>query len=205
MNMKRPESEAAMRAAFAELSEIPEAEWRHLYSMVCERHFDSRQIVFREGHPAPMIHFIVSGLVRLYYSDNGREVVRGFDYQNRFVTAYESVLTGQPATFSVQALEPTITLSFSGEQLRSLYSRHPCWDRFGRKVLEAQWIRSIDKDRRFKILKPEEHYRLLIERNSPLVNRVPLHQLASFLDITPETLSRIRSRMRDEAASREEA
>src|SRR4051812_16521664 len=105
--MKQPESETAMRAAFAELADIPDAEWNYFYSLVSERKFDARQLLFREGYPAPMIHFIVSGLVRLYYSEDGREVVRGFDYENRFVTAYDSVLTGAPAMFSVQALEPT--------------------------------------------------------------------------------------------------
>ena len=199
-NMRQPELETAMRSAFAELAEIPETEWRYFYSLTCERKFEARQILIREGQVAPTIHFICSGLVRLYYSEDGREVVRGFDFENRFVTAYESVLTGQPAAFSVQALEPTRTLSFTGDQLRCLFNRHPCWDRFGRKVLEAQWLRQIDKDRRFKVLKPEEHYRLLIERKSPLIERVPLHQLASFLQITPETLSRIRARIRDENA-----
>jgi len=84
-----------------------------------------------------------------------------------------------------------------------MYNRHPCWDRFGRRILEAQWLRQSDKARRFRVYSPEEHYKLLIERRSPIIDRVPLNQLASFLLITPETLSRIRARIRskgDQAA-----
>ncbi len=136
--------------------------------------------------------------MRLYYNHDGRELLRGFDYEGRFVAAYVSVLTGEPAILSVQALEPTHTLAFPGDLLRSLYERHPCWDRFGRRVLEMQWTREMDRARRFRIYAPEEHYRLLIERGSPLVDRVPLNQLASYLQITPETLSRIRARIRGE-------
>jgi len=149
------------------------------------------------------VHFIVSGLVRLYYNREGRELVRGFDYENRWVTAYESVLTGEPAMFSIETLEPTRTLSFTADTLRLMYNRHRCWDRFGRRILEAQWLRQSDKARRFRVYSPEEHYKLLIERRSPIIDRVPLNQLASFLLITPETLSRIRARIRskgDQAA-----
>ena len=144
---------------------------------------------------------IICSQVRLYHNHDGRELLRGFDFENRFVTAYESVLTGEPAGFSVQALEPTTTLAFSGDALRALYDRHPCWDRVGRRVLEAQWIRQADKERRFRVHTPEEHYRVLLARRSPLIDRVPLNQLASFLQITPETLSRIRARIRDENAA----
>jgi CRP-like cAMP-binding protein len=188
----------AFRAIFADLADIPPAEWQWFVAQVRECRFTPRQYLIREGHAAPTIHFIVSGLVRLYHNHDGRELVRGFDFENRFVTVYESVLTGEPAGFSVQALEPTVTLAFTGDTLRAGYERNPCWDRVGRRVLEAQWIRQADKLRRFRVHNPEEHYRVLLERNSPLIDRVPLNQLASFLRITPETLSRIRARIRAE-------
>ncbi|HUQ81885.1 MAG TPA: hypothetical protein VM076_12125, partial [Gemmatimonadaceae bacterium] len=140
-------------------------------------------------------------LVRLYYNRDGRELVCGFDFEHRFTTAYESVVTGEPATYGIETLEPTHALSFTGGVLQSMYARDVCWERFGRLVLEMDWIRRADKNQRFRIYTPEEHYRLLIERRSPLIDRVPLYQLASFLQIAPETLSRIRARMREEAAA----
>jgi len=189
--------EHRFRAVFDELAQVPDSEWKHFWSQVQERHYTPRQHLIREAQPAPLIHFILSGLVRLYHNQDGRELVRGFDYENRFVADYDSVLTGQPATFNVQALEPTHTLAFPAELLRRLYDRHPSWDRVARRILEAQASRRADKERRFRVHTPEAHYRLLVERGSPLVDRVPLNQLASFLRITPETLSRIRARMRD--------
>jgi CRP-like cAMP-binding protein len=190
--------EQMLRAACAVLAEIPEAEWRYFWSQTRRRDFASREHLVREGRPTTAIHFIVSGLVRMYYNRDGRELVRGFDFESRWAAAYESVLTDEPSTFSIETLEPTRTISFSGQSLRTLYDRHPCWDRFGRRILEAQWIRQSDKARRFRLYTPEEHYRLLIARKSPLIDRVPLNQLASFLQITPETLSRIRGRIREE-------
>ena len=187
--------EQTLQAACAKYAEIPETEWRYFWSQTCCRDFSARDHLVREGHSTSAIHFIVSGLVRLYYNRDGRELVRGFDFEGRWATVYESVLTGDPSTFSIETLEPTRTISFSARVLDALYARHPCWDRFGRRILEAQWIRQSDKARRFRVYSPEEHYRLLIARRSPLIDRVPLNQLASFLQITPETLSRIRGRL----------
>jgi len=188
--------ENRFRAVFDQLAEIPDSEWRHFWSHLQKRQYAAREYLIREAQPAATIHFILSGLTRLYHNQDGREHVRGFDYENRFVSDYESVLTGEPAAFSVQAIEPTQTLAFPGKLLGRLYDRHRCWDRVGRKILEAQSIRRADKERRFRLYTPEAHYRLLVERRSPLIARVPLNQLASFLQITPETLSRIRARMR---------
>jgi CRP-like cAMP-binding protein len=200
--MPTTDEERVLRAACLEISEIPEEQWRYFWAQTHIRDFGARTHLVREGYPTASIHFIVAGLVRMYYNRDGRELVRGFDYENRWATVYESVLTGEPSTFSIETLEPTRTISFTGDVLRALYNRHACWDRFGRRILEAQWIRQSDKARRFRVYSPEEHYRLLIDRRSPLIDRVPLNQLASFLQITPETLSRIRARLRDESEQR---
>jgi CRP-like cAMP-binding protein len=192
-----PNAQTRLRSVFDSLADIPAREWDHFWSHVREHRFATRQYLFREAGPAPLILFILSGLVRLYHNEDGRELVRGFDYEDRFIADYESVLTGCPASFSVQALEPVHALAFPAPLLETLYARHPCWDRVGRRMIELQWLRQVDKERRFRLHSPEAHYRALIARQSPLIDRVPLNQLASFLRITPETLSRIRARLRD--------
>src|ERR1041385_3495893 len=152
-------AESTLRGVFSELADIPATEWQHFWSQVHERHYRPRDYLFHQDKPAPCIHYILRGLVRMFYThEDGREIVRGFDMETRFATAYESVLTGGPATFSCQALEPTVTLCFTGDVLTRLYTRHACWDRFGRRILELQWIRQTDKDRRFRVYEPEEDY-----------------------------------------------
>lgn len=183
-----------LRSAFCELAPLPDSEWQHFRQFVHERRFHPGEYLSREGGPGGTLYYIVSGLVRYYYNGDGVERVRGFDWEDRFSGSYESVLTGGPAPYSIQALEPVRALSFSGDIFASLYDRHPVWDRIGRRILESHWVRRGDKEMRFRTLSPEEHYLLLLERDPPFMSRVPLHQIASYLRITPETLSRIRSR-----------
>ncbi|MGH7471700.1 MAG: Crp/Fnr family transcriptional regulator [Longimicrobiales bacterium] len=194
-----PTDTRPLRAAFDALTPIPEEEWQRLATHVRERRFPRGAHLIREGELASQLHLVVEGLVRLYHAADGRELTRGFDFQGRFTGAYHSILTGRPSLDSIQALESTLTLSFPGALLLQFYEGHRCWDRMGRKLLELQSLRTVDKEMRFRRCSPEEHYQLLIDRHSPLVTRVPLNHLASYLGVTPETLSRIRARMRKRA------
>jgi CRP-like cAMP-binding protein len=180
---------------FCELSDLPDSEWLHFRHFVHERRFERGEYLIREGGDGGTLHYIVAGLVRFYYNGDGVEKVRGFDYEGRFSGCYESVLTGAPAPYSIQALEPVRTLSFQGDVFTTLFDRHPAWDRIGRRILETHLVRRGDKETRFRTLSPEAHYVLLIQRDPPFLSRVPLHQIASYLGITPETLSRIRARI----------
>lgn len=192
----QPSPEDWLRRELIALAPIPEPEWRAFWPQVRERHFAAGQHLFREGEAALDVHFILSGIARLYHLSDGAERVRGFDYEGRFVAVCEALLLQQTSSLNVDALEPLHTLTFPGGLLHELYERHPCWDRIGRRVLEHQWLRHQDKEQRFRMYSPEAHYRLLIERDSPLLHRIPLRQLASYLRVTPETLSRIRTRIR---------
>jgi CRP-like cAMP-binding protein len=192
----RDDPAAPLQRVFRELADLPEREWQHFRQFVSERQFDVGEHLVREQQSGTLMHFILAGLVRIYHVGDGIELVRGFDFEGRFTGVYESVLTDAPSLFSIQALEPTRTLAFPAGILTTLYDRHSAWDRIGRKILEQQWLRSLDKEMRFRLYSAEDHYRLLIERSSPLLARVPLRQLASYLRITPETLSRIRTRLR---------
>lgn len=191
-------SHQILHRVFNSYAEVPDAEWNYLARHLLDMSFEPREFLFREGEVGSLIHLIIKGLVRNFQNDDGRELVHGFDFEGRFVATYESLITGQPSHLSVQALEATVTVAIPGAVFLGLYHRHPCWDRLGRRILEDNTVRRYDKEMRFRRYSAEEHYQVLIQRRSPLIERVPLRHLASYLGIAPETLSRIRGRQRDE-------
>src|SRR3970040_1452083 len=141
-------SHELLRGVFSAMADLPDAEWAFASRHVREMRFPSRAHLFREGEVPAFVHYIVSGLVRIYQNDDGRELVHGFDYEGRFIAPYESLITARPSGINVQAIEPTDTLAIPGPVLTSLYDRHPCWDRVGRKILEEMSVRRKDKERR---------------------------------------------------------
>ena len=183
-----------LRAALERFAAIPDDEWSWLRPHLQPRHFRRGEHLVREGSVVHRKYFILRGCTRTYYLADGREMTRNFTFEGRF--AGSSVLAGRAAHVSVQALEPTDALGFPGDLLAVMYDRHRCWERIGRRIAEQAYVEKEDKEQRLRRLTPEEHYRLLVARGHPMVTRVPLRHLASYLGVRPETLSRIRRRVR---------
>jgi CRP/FNR family transcriptional regulator, anaerobic regulatory protein len=182
-----------LRAAMERFAAIPGDEWDWFRAHLQRRHFRRGEHLLREGSTIRWMNFVLRGSTRTYYLADGRELTRNFTFEGRF--AGSSVLAGQAAHVSVQALEPTDVLGFPGDLLPVMYDRHRCWERIGRRVAEEYWLEKEEKEMRFRLHTPEAHYRLLVARGHLMTRRVPLRHLASYLGVAPETLSRIRARI----------
>ena len=96
-------SHELLHRVFGAMAEIPDAEWTYASGHVRGMRFAPRAHLFREGEAPVFVHYIVSGLVRIYQNDDGRELVHGFDYEGRFNAPYDSLITGRPSNINVQA------------------------------------------------------------------------------------------------------
>ncbi|GMK39314.1 cAMP-binding protein [Paenibacillus sp. CCS19] len=183
-------------SAFDRLVEIPDEE-RVVFRTLIERKTIPAQSHFvLIGEPTADIGFCLSGLFRLYYTTpDGIEYNKNFCGKNEFIAAYSSLLMKEPAYFSIQALMDSELLVVPFRNFETLFDRHACWEKLGRKIAEGMFISKERRERELLMLSAEERYRLFLGRYQHLENRIPQYQIAAYLGITPVALSRIRRRL----------
>ncbi len=175
-----------------------EAEWEIFASYIKFVTLKKRAHFAREGKVCDQIAFILDGSVRYYYIKDGEEITSYFSFEHEFTSSYNSFLTRQPANNYIQALEDTQLLTLDYEDVQKMYADPILaykMERFGRLIAEFYLICYDERVTSFVTQSPEERYLKLLENGREILQRIPQHYIATFLGITPVSLSRIRRRM----------
>jgi CRP/FNR family transcriptional regulator, anaerobic regulatory protein len=150
--------------------------------------------LLKKGHVARDAHFIISGSARCFYENQRKEVTNYFAFENEGVTSTLSFMTQKPSDEIIQVLEDTTVATISYNDLEALYQQNLEICNMGRKFLEGITIELEERIRVFQITSAQDRYDYILAHKPQIIQRVPLKYLASFLGITAETLSRIRSK-----------
>lgn len=162
-------------------------------SILKHRILKKRQFLLRSGEIAKYETFVVRGLLRAYTVDrSGYEHVVMFAMENWWVSDLYSFLTQTPGDQNIDALEETEVLQIEKSDLEKLYLLVPKFDRFFRILLQNAFVANQQRILASISETAEEQYLSFIKKYPSLEQRVPQHQVASYLGITPETISRIR-------------
>lgn len=148
----------------------------------------------KEGQTNSSLFVIESGFVRGYFIKNEKEVSTWFGKENELIGSILPLYSGRPSFENIQFLEDTAFYAITSEDLHEVYNLHPEFNVIGRKILEFLCEFLEDRIISFHTDSAEIRYRTLIAKNPDIVQRINLGYIASFLGITQETLSRIRSR-----------
>ena len=167
---------------------------------ILEHAFFFRQVpkkhkLAEEGKIAKELYFIIKGLVRLYYTKDGEEITGYIFKENLFASSYDSFLRQAPSMQTLETLEDCDLLVISYTRLQQLYDELPKMHIVARKVAEQRFINAQMMLSSFILDSPEERYRKFAAQHGDLLLRVPHHIIASYLGITPVSLSRIRKRL----------
>jgi CRP/FNR family transcriptional regulator, anaerobic regulatory protein len=139
------------------------------------------------------LYFIESGLVRGYYFDEDKEITNWFAQEGEFATCFYSFIAKENAFENIQAIEDVSLIQLSYTDLQNIYKRFPETERIGRIITENYYIKLEERLLSIQFKTAKERYQNLLEKNPKLLLRASLGQIASYLGITQETLSRIRA------------
>ena len=155
--------------------------------------FSKSELVLGEGEVCTNFYWIVKGMLRQFYYKNGKEVTEHMATENSMVMCIESLFLEQPSSLQIIALENTIVFAIPRAALEQVAMRSVNIQILYRKILEESLIQSQVKADMLRFASAQDRYARLVETQSQLVLRAPLVYIASLLQMTPETLSRVRT------------
>lgn len=174
---------------------ISAEEFAELIAWTEPRQFEKKTILTRPGEIEEYMYFITSGLVRKYFLKKDQEIITHIVKEGGILGSGESFLTGEPSKYFVETLEPTTAFSISRQKLEVMYKSSKKWERLGRIITTqyflVQEMRLMDNIR----YSTRERFVTFMKENTDLIQRVPQKYLASYLNIKPETFSRLKHLM----------
>lgn len=148
------------------------------------------------GQKSTNIALVQQGLLRSFYiKENGEEVNAFFRWEGTVVAAYECIIKSTASSQYIQALEDCVLLKIDFSELEKLYESNRNLEKAGKMLLQNTLAEALQKIESFIVDNPETRYLKLLKEYPDLNQRIPNKYIASFLGITPVSLSRIRSRI----------
>lgn len=170
-------------------------DWNLLSPHLSFQSLKKGEFLVRNGDTCRNVSFINSGLLRLFYLRDGKEISTGFMVENEYISSYGSFLTQTPSAENIDASEDCELINLSYDSIQEIYQSSPVFERFGRKIAEQLFIMVSSQTTRLLTLGPEERYQSVIQYQPWIIQRVPQYMIASLIGITPEHLSRLRKKM----------
>ena len=146
----------------------------------------------KEGDVCDSLYYIEKGLTRQYYVKNGKEVTEHLEYEGGIVMCIESFFLQEPSRLVIETLEPSKIYAIPYNKLQELTRTSYEFCQLMFSFLEHSLILSQRKADTLRFESAKERYLRTLNDHPDLVRRAPLHYLASYLQMTPETLSRVR-------------
>jgi CRP-like cAMP-binding protein len=171
---------------------LTDVEFDYVASFFESRNFKKKEKLVQEGEIEKYLNFIESGLARLFFTRGKEEVIMEFASENEIICCYESFLSGETSKFSTESIEPLIVLSITFENLEKLFEFSPKIERLGRLFATSEYLKKADFDYHRARVTTQQRFLNFVHDNGKLLQRVPQKYLASYLDIKPETFSRMK-------------
>ena len=173
---------------------ISEDEIKILAELTQVKQFKKGAFLLKAGKVANAFFYNASGIIRLYYEVNNEERTGFFYNENVFINPYASFRKQEPSAYFLRVIKDTDVVIFKYDILESLLDKVPKLEKLARMIMEQELMVLQEVVESMVTLSPEERFVRLMEKNPEIFQQNSQAQIASFLGIKPESLSRIKRR-----------
>jgi CRP-like cAMP-binding protein len=184
-----------LKSILQSVTSLSEDEWNDFEQYFLCRRLNKNEILWKENELCNHLVFINRGLIYCFYNKGDKEIVTNLYFENALFYDDYSFIKQEPCVLNYVALEVTELIVIPRIALYQMFDKYKSFERLGRLMVEWNHTLSINEQLNYSGRTTEEKYLTLIEKQANILQRVPLKIIASYLDITPEHLSRIRKKI----------
>ena len=159
------------------------------------KQFSKGEKFIKYGKVSQKIGFVESGLLKCVLIGDKKDIIDDCVFENQFVTNYHSFLTKNKSTKEIVCMHDCVIRITTRNKMEELGKEHSFVEQIARKVTEKLFIATHQKLEDLKLLSAEERYLKLLKTKSKILNEIPQYDIASYLNVSPETVSRIRNNL----------
>ncbi|MEL7339543.1 MAG: Crp/Fnr family transcriptional regulator, partial [Bacteroidota bacterium] len=182
------------QAILQNLAPISQKDWEQIQPQIKQEQIARHEFFVRPGQTCDRVAIIILGLFRLFYQTEEGDKNMLFFAEGQFMTDYFSYLTQTPSIRPIQALEDSLVVSIPKTAIDHLFQTNLSWANLGRQMAESAYLTAVQRGNRLLHDDFDTRFDTFIQEQPSLLNRVPQYMIASYLNMTPETFSRIKKR-----------
>ncbi len=175
--------------------DFSEEEYESFISIAAIKEYKKNDYLLKADRSVQKLFFIKSGFMRGYRIQDGIDITHHFYLDNWLATDYESYLSGNQGELYIQALVDTVVYEFNKSSLHTFFKTHEKFEKIRFVQAEDAYLRMVRRLKNFQYMELKERYLELVNRNPELFNLVPQRHIASYLGVTPQSLSRLKSEL----------
>ena len=187
---------AQIRGFLSSIVPFSDNDWNLFNKRLIYKEFKKNDLILRTGEVENFMYFLVDGVSRIFQYKNDIEYTLRFNFPITPFNSYASFITQTPSIINVEAITDVKVLRISYNDMQSLYDESKMAERLGRRLIELLYVQREIKELQMHSKTAEDYYCELVKSNEELTGQIPQKYIASYLGITPESLSRIKRKLK---------
>lgn len=200
IKLRKPNMEEILRKQLRgfihSLVPIGDSDWNLFTESLFFKEYEKGELLLRSGEVENFMYFLAEGVTRIFQNKNNTEYTLRFNFPISAFNSYVSFITLTPSLINVEAITDIKVFRISYNDMQNLYEQSKMAERIGRRMIELLYVQRELKELKMNSQTAEGIYHDLLKDNTELTLQIPQKYLASYLGITPESLSRIKNKIK---------